>query len=399
MVSNTLVRPKVSRGQMARPTQRPQPRADITLTQMAMAVEKAVARVNMFDKKGGQRVALGSCYVIDPKPANSSLAEVLIATCFHCVDQIGFLQGVFPGGRTCVLEPIAVNPIADCAIARVLECDLGELSPLMLPYDEAGKLIVRPKLSPMFAHGHPLGLQKDDEPCTSSGGRLTNRVPFVGPFGGECTDVIFTDAPINPGNSGGPLTDEFGMPNGTCSWGAGGDGLGFAPSIEWIIEILQKVQPNDHPYKGIAGATIVQSPYGPMVLVAEENSDLVDFQSSRPRSLTSRLKLGAAGFAENFRLSKLANENPEVSRRRRKALQEHLRVRRVPNRKGFAIIRQVNGYPVESVEDIRDALDDRTGRVNLTFECGLNAIANEKLGKMARVSARTCAEPELRHAC
>lgn len=385
-MSTTLLRPHVRA--VRRSQVRPQ---KMSAVEMGALVQQAVARVNMFDRKDGQQIALGSCFIVDASSANTSLKEPVIATCFHCVDQIGYLQGVLPGGKKFTLEPMAVNPIADCALARIVGLEMADIKALTLPFNDAGQIEGAGKTTFVAAHGHPLGLQKEDEPCTSSRGWVSNRVPFSGPFGGVCDDVIFTDAAINPGNSGGPLTDRYGRPHGICSWGIGGaDNLGFAPSIRWWVEVAQKLSPTDTAFHGFAGARVVQSPYGPMVLVAEKSSDLAPYQSSRPRPLLSRMKNSAGIFSEWFGINE-ADRHPELARQRKKALREHRRYARVANPQGFAIIREVNGDEVNSVSEIRDILECPRGRAKVVLERGIGAITRE--GKEIAVSVQTCAEP------
>jgi hypothetical protein len=53
-------------------------------------------------------------------------------------------------------------------------------------------------------------------------------------------DVIQTQTPINPGNSGGPLISEAGPLIGVNSFKGGGEGLGFAVSVDDVKKFIAR---------------------------------------------------------------------------------------------------------------------------------------------------------------
>jgi S1-C subfamily serine protease len=53
-------------------------------------------------------------------------------------------------------------------------------------------------------------------------------------------DVIQTQTPINPGNSGGPLLSDSGNLVGVNSFGAGGEGLNYAVSVDEVRRFLAR---------------------------------------------------------------------------------------------------------------------------------------------------------------
>jgi hypothetical protein len=53
-------------------------------------------------------------------------------------------------------------------------------------------------------------------------------------------DIIQTQTPINPGNSGGPLLSDSGNLVGVNSFGAGGEGLNYAVSVDEVRRFLAR---------------------------------------------------------------------------------------------------------------------------------------------------------------
>lgn len=106
----------------------------------------------------------------------------------------------------------------------------------------------------VIAIGHPYGLN-----YTSTNGIVSKAKRFQNDL-----KYIQTDAPINPGNSGGPLVNEKGEIVGVNTFIiAGGDNLGFALPVSYLIESL-----ND--YKDYYGKPATRCP-SCMNIVTESN--------------------------------------------------------------------------------------------------------------------------------
>lgn len=86
----------------------------------------------------------------------------------------------------------------------------------------------------VIAIGHPYGLNfTATQGIVSKAERLQNQIYY-----------IQIDAAINPGNSGGPLLDTEGNIIGVnCAMIKGGDNLGFAIPIHYLLEDLNQYQP------------------------------------------------------------------------------------------------------------------------------------------------------------
>jgi serine protease Do len=108
----------------------------------------------------------------------------------------------------------------------------------------------------VVAIGHPYGLNYTaTQGIVSKAERLQNQIYF-----------IQIDAAINPGNSGGPLLDTHGNIIGVnCAAIKGGDNLGFALPVRYLIEDLKEYQPH-------YGKFILKC-YSCETLISEENID------------------------------------------------------------------------------------------------------------------------------
>ncbi len=81
----------------------------------------------------------------------------------------------------------------------------------------------------VFAIGNPLGLERSVSQGIIS---RRNRVQ-------EGLAYIQTTAQINPGNSGGPLFDARGQVVGVTNMKMGGEGLGFAIPVRYVVDFLR----------------------------------------------------------------------------------------------------------------------------------------------------------------
>lgn len=123
------------------------------------------------------------------------------------------------------VDIVATNPFLDLALLKV---DLpGDYTPV-ITYLAAGDELRDGDA--VFAIGNPLGLER-----SVSQGIVSRRNRAE-----EGLVYIQTTAQINPGNSGGPLFNVRGEVVGVTNWKiAGGEGLGFAIPVRYVIDFLK----------------------------------------------------------------------------------------------------------------------------------------------------------------
>ena len=175
--------------------------------------------------------------------------ENLIITNDHVVK--GNSEVVISGkSMTKVMSPVYFNdPKYDLAFIRVpdgVELPTAHLAKDYIVHD--GEVVI--------AIGHPYGLNYTaTEGIVSKANRLQRGINY-----------IQIDAAINPGNSGGPLVDSAGDIVGVNTFIiAGGDNLGFALPVNYLVEDLNEYRPH-------FGKAVVRCPSCSFI-VTEDNID------------------------------------------------------------------------------------------------------------------------------
>jgi S1-C subfamily serine protease len=242
----------------------------VAFIESTLAAEETASPFNPFgeEESSGGGVATGSGFVID--------GEGHILTNNHVVEgatKITVKLGSSDATHTA--EVIGTDPASDIALLKV-EAPANQLQPLAL--GDSTKVRVG---DPVVAIGNPFGLDR----TVTSGIVSALQRQIEAPNGFSISHVIQTDAAINPGNSGGPLIDSAGEVigiNSQIATGGGGDGnvgIGFAIPIDTAREVANEIEQNgkvEHAYLGISGGTItpalakaVNLPVSKGVLVAE----------------------------------------------------------------------------------------------------------------------------------
>jgi serine protease Do len=123
------------------------------------------------------------------------------------------------------VDIIATNSYIDVALLKVNLPE--EYSPVVTYLAEDNDLRDG---DPVFAIGNPLGLERSvSEGIVSRRARAEQGMAY-----------IQTTTQINPGNSGGPLFNTRGEVVGVTTWKiGGGEGLGFAIPIRYVIDFLR----------------------------------------------------------------------------------------------------------------------------------------------------------------
>jgi S1-C subfamily serine protease len=225
-------------------------------------------------------------------------------------------------------EVVGADPSTDLALLDA-DADAGALQPL--PLGDASDLEVG---DPVVAIGSPLGL---DHTVTAGIVSALGR-EIDAPNGFTISNAIQTDAPINPGNSGGPLLNSNGEVVGINSQiatagGQGNIGIGFAVPAETAREVVQELLDDgevDQPFLGLTGADITPEAARVLDLPTEEGVLVQEVVPDGPADDAGI----EAGSAE-------ANIGP------------------APLRIGGDIIVEAAGQPVDSMEDVIAAVEDR----------------------------------------
>jgi putative serine protease PepD len=171
-----------------------------------------------------------------------------VVTNQHVVGGADTVQVRFGDGTEATARVVATDPSTDVAVL-VLE-DEQDKAPAL----ESGSSEDLEVGDPVIAIGSPFGLQ----------GTLTTGVVSAldrqlrAPNGFTIDDAIQTDAALNPGNSGGPLLDSRGRVVGVNSQIAtesgGNDGVGYAIPIETVESVVSQLLASgevEHAYLGV----------------------------------------------------------------------------------------------------------------------------------------------------
>jgi S1-C subfamily serine protease len=286
------------------------------------APEETASPLNPFGEgeSSGGGIATGSGIVIDN--------EGHVLTNNHVVEgatKIEVKLGSSNAEHTA--EVVGTDPASDIALLKV-EAPANQLHPLAL--GDSSKVRVG---DPVVAIGNPFGLDR----TVTAGIVSALQRQIQAPNGFSISHVIQTDAAINPGNSGGPLIDSNGEVigiNSQIETGGGGNGnvgIGFAIPINTAREVANEIEKNgkvEHAYMGINGATIT-----PALATA------VNLPVSKGVLVAEVVKGGPADKAG------LKGGSTEAT------------IEGAKFQLGGDIITEVNGEPIDSMEEVIEAVD------------------------------------------
>jgi len=298
--------------------------------------ERAAPGVVQINSTGGTATgqALGSGFVVD-KTGH-------VVTNYHVVEGADEIRVSFSNRDTVEAELVGTDPSTDLAVLRV-DTNASALTPLALgDSDEAqvGDQVV--------AIGNPFGLAR-----TATAGIVSALQRLItAPNRFTIDHVIQTDAPINHGNSGGPLLNARGQVIGvntqieTGGVATGNVGIGFAvPSNtvkDVVAQILRTGQVN-HAYLGITGHELTSEVAETYKLPVEKGVIVATVNDGSGAD--------KAGLREGKTDVVVAGETYVL---------------------GGDIIVGIDGKPISSVEELRDAISEHAPgqKVRLTLYRG-----------------------------
>ena len=198
-----------------------------------------VTVISRFPGQGQGRGALGTGFVLDSHGFLATNAHVVLGDPPNLQKALAvYVQ--FGDGNRVQAQVVGDDPFADVALLKIDPRGLT-LTPLKL--GSTGNLAVG---DPVAAIGSPFGEQQSLSVGVVSA--LHRSIDSLTNF--SIQDAIQTDAAINHGNSGGPLIDEHGRVIGINSQirstGGGGEGVGFAVSVETVKHSLAQLRTPPH---------------------------------------------------------------------------------------------------------------------------------------------------------
>jgi S1-C subfamily serine protease len=271
--------------------------------------------------------ATGTGFVIDD--------DGHILTNAHVVEGADDIQvEIGDEGQSRSAELVGMDPSSDVALLDVDEDD--DLTKLQM--GESRKVDVG---DPVVAIGNPFGLDR-----TVTAGIVSAKARQIqAPNGFSISDVLQTDAAVNPGNSGGPLLDGSGRVIGInsqiASNGGGNEGVAFAVPIETAQDVADQLLADGEvkrAYLGISGGDITAQ--------AAEALDLPVDQGA----LVSEVYDG--GPADEAGLEGSSGERQVDGQT-------------VPD--GGDIITELDGEPIEGMEDVISEVNTRQPGDEITF--------------------------------
>jgi len=195
----------------------------------------------------GAGAALGSGFVLDGRGYIATNAHVVLGDPPR-LQQAKAVYIRFSDDNRVPARVVGTDIFSDVALLKV---DPRGLSLTPLPLGDTKGVDVG---SPVAAIGSPFGEEQSLSVGVVSG--LHRTIASLTNF--MIQDAIQTDAAINHGNSGGPLLDAHGRVLGINSQiqstGGGGEGVGFAVSIDIVRRSLEQLRTRhfvSYPYLGI----------------------------------------------------------------------------------------------------------------------------------------------------
>ena len=268
-----------------------------------------------------QGTATGSGFVLDEEGHILTNAHVVAGS-----DEVRVTIG--EEGDPVDAEVVGADPSTDLALLDA-DADSSVLEPL--PLGESKRLVVG---DPVVAIGNPLGL---DHSATAGIVSALGRT-IDSPNGFSITNAIQTDAPINPGNSGGPLINADGEVVGINSQiatagGQGSIGIGFAVPAETAREVIDDLLDDgevSQAFLGLTGADITPDATDSLDLPVDEGVIVQDVVPSGPAD--------EAGIEGGSAEAQIGPGSVRI---------------------GGDIITEVEGEPIDSMEDVIAAVEER----------------------------------------
>jgi S1-C subfamily serine protease len=284
--------------------------------------ESSASPFNPFGEgeSSGGGVATGSGFLIDN--------EGHIVTNNHVVEGATKVEVKLGSSDTQhEAEVVGTDPATDVALLKV-DVPASQLHPLSL--GDSSKVNVG---DPVVAIGNPFGLDR----TVTAGIVSALQRQIQAPNGFAISHVIQTDAAINPGNSGGPLIDSSGSVigiNSQIQTGGGSEGnvgIGFAVPINTAREVVEQIKEHgkvQHAYIGISGGDITPALAKALKLPVEKGVLVNEVVKDSPAD-----KAGVEGGDTEATI-----EGVKVNL-------------------GGDIITEVDGNPVDSMEEVVDAVN------------------------------------------
>lgn len=161
--------------------------------------------------------------------------EGRIVTNYHVIGDANRVEVTLADHSTWKAVLVGATPEKDLAVLQIFAPSI-QLQPIIV--GESNNLLVGQKV---FAIGNPFGLdQTITAGIVSALGREIKSIA-----GRTIQDVIQTDAAINPGNSGGPLLDSagrlIGVNTAIYSPTGGSSGIGFAVPVDVVNRVVPEI--------------------------------------------------------------------------------------------------------------------------------------------------------------
>lgn len=234
---------------------------------------------NLSDGSG--KAGQGSGFVLDGKGFVATNAHVVTDGTGSSIEPAKEVYVRFADGNEVRAKIVGYDPNADVALVEV---DPKGLELVPLPVGRNADLRVG---DPVAAIGSPFG-----EPQSLSVGivsALKRTIKALTDF--SISDAIQTDAAINKGNSGGPLLDAKGRVIGINSQidssGGGGEGVGFAVSIDTIRRSLAQLRAKgkvEYGYVGLSTRALYPQLARKLDLPVEQGALVIDVIGDGPAS-------------------------------------------------------------------------------------------------------------------
>ena len=284
--------------------------------------EESSSPFNPFgeEESRGGGIATGSGFLIDD--------EGHIVTNNHVVEGASKVEVRLGSSDTeHEAEVVGTDPATDVALLKI-DVPADQQHPLELGNSaqvQVGDSVV--------AIGNPFGLDR----TVTAGIVSALQRQIQAPNGFSISHVIQTDAAINPGNSGGPLIDAEGKVigiNSQIQTGGGSEGnvgIGFAVPINTAREVVEQLEEHGevkHAYIGISGGSITPALAKALKLPVDKGILVNEVVKDSPAD-----KAGIEGGDTNATI-----EGAKVTL-------------------GGDIITEVDGKPVESMEEVIDAVN------------------------------------------
>jgi S1-C subfamily serine protease len=262
-----------------------------------------------------------------------------VVTNFHVIQEGDAFSVTLADQTEWEARVVGIAPEKDLAVLRI-KAPRERLTPLV-PGTSRGLQVGQR----VFAVGNPFGL---DHSLTTGVVSALGR-ELRSPSGRRIRDVIQTDAAINPGNSGGPLLDSSGRLIGinTAIFSPSGAsvGIGFAVPVDTVTRLVPQLIARGRAIQAGIGATFIPDRFNAALGI--DGVALADVAADGPA--------GRAGL-----------QGAQLTRSRRVLLGDR--------------ILAVNGKPVRSEDDVRDAFEAAGVGATVTL-----TVARQKASREVRV--------------